>query len=173
MDTLSLSSTPVLFQIIYHGLEPKIMASITYGWNLETILRALGISRDYTKVDFGYASRHRDQLRNSIALLQPRIEDYDGLQIWLMCLQDSEVNLRESKMVGISCMIGGYVPELFWSLAPNEAVNDPIPVGGFISLMKFFTDLKSEGIVLPAPTVHFTGWHAEKLTLEPDSVWLN
>lgn len=148
------------------------MASITYGWNLETVLKALGISRGFTSVDLGFVSQHRDELRHSIALLQPRIDDYEDLHIWLMCIQDSEINLRESKMVGISSMIGGCVPELFWSLAPNDAVADSLPVDGFASLTKFFTDLKSEGIDLPAPTVHFSGWHAEKLLLEPSKTWL-
>ena len=82
------------------------MASITYGWNLETVLQALGISRDFTKIDFRFNNQHRDELRRSIELLQPRIRGYENLHIWLMCLQDSEVNLRESKMVGISSMIG-------------------------------------------------------------------
>ena len=149
------------------------MASITYGWNLETVLQALGISRDFTKVDFRFNNQHRDELRRSIELLQPRIRGYENLHIWLMCLQDSEVNLRESKMVGISSMIGGCVPELFWSLIPNDAVHDALPVVGFTSLMKFFTDLKSEGIDLPAPTIHFSGWHAEKLLLEPSDIWLS
>ena len=149
------------------------MASITYGWNLETVLQALGIPRGFTKVDLGVVRQYRDELRRSIALLQPRIEKYEDLHIWLMCIQDSEVNLGESKMVGISSMIGGCVPELFWTLAPNDAVENALPINGFLSLMKFFTDLRSEGIDLPAPTVHFSGWHAEKLLLEPSNTWLN
>ncbi len=149
------------------------MASITYGWNLETVLQALGISRDFTDTNFGGISQHRDGLRRSITLLQARLGDYQHLHIWLMCLQDSEINLREPKMVGISSMIGGRVPELFWSLTPNDAVHDTLPIDGFSSLMKFFLALKSEGIDLPAPTIHFSGWHAEKLILESDSTWLN
>ena len=39
-----------------------------------------------------------------------------GVNIWLMCLQDSEINLMESKMVGISTMIGGFVPGCFGRL---------------------------------------------------------
>ena len=64
-------------------------------------------------------------------------------------------------MVGISTMIGGYVPELFWSLVPNEAVNDNLPSSEFESLIKFYMDMKEHGIDIPAPTVHFSGWHAD------------
>lgn len=149
------------------------MASITYGWNLETVLQALGLPTEFSGLDFSFMRTHREELQRSIALLQPKIENYQSLHIWLMCLQDSEINLRESKMVGISSMIGGCVPELFWSLTPNDAVEDALPIDGFTSLMKFYTDLKSEGIELPAPTVHFSGWHAEKLLLEPANIWLN
>ena len=83
---------------------------------------------------------YNQNLNASIAL-QPIIK-YEGVNIWLMCLQDSEINLMESKMVGISTMIGGYVPEVFWSLVPNEAVNDNLPSKNFESLIKFYLDMK-------------------------------
>ena len=62
-------------------------------------------------------------------------------------------------------MIGGYVPELFWSLVPNEAVNDNLPSKNFESLIKFYLDMKENGIDIPAPTVHFSGWHADPINL--------
>ena len=149
------------------------MASITYGWNLETILEAFGIQNKFSKLDFNFFDKHREELKSAIELLLPKLEKYNEINVWLMCLQDSEVNLRESKMVGISSMIGGCVPELFWSLTPNDAVDDPLPIDGFISIIDFFTDCKIKGIDLPAPTVHFSGWHSEKLLLDPNDIWLN
>lgn len=143
------------------------MASITYGWDLETVMRAFGISTDFTRVDRSMNKKHKESLRLSVEQLHEEIEDYPGIEIWLMCVQDSEINLRESKMVGISTMIGGFVPEIFWSLTPNAAIDDPLPVDDFHSLLSFAADLKSRGIELPGPAVHFSGWHAEKLLLSP------
>ena len=100
------------------------MASITYGWDLETILRAFGISTDFARMDRSLLMKHKEALSLSIEQLHEEIEDYPGIEIWLMCVQDSEINLMESKMVGISTMIGGFVPEIFWSLAPNAAIDD-------------------------------------------------
>ena len=141
------------------------MASITYGWNLETMLRVHGIENEFSQLMGDRVEEYNQTLNHSIALLQPIIEKYDGVNIWLMCLQDSEINLMESKMVGISTMIGGYVPELFWSLVPNEAVNDNLPSNDFESLIRFYMDMKEQGIEIPAPTVHFSGWHADPLIL--------
>ena len=143
------------------------MASITYGWDLETILRAFGISTDFAQMDRSLLKKHKEALSLSIEQLHEEIEDYPGIEIWLMCVQDSEINLMESKMVGISTMIGGFVPEIFWSLTPNAAIDDPLPVDDFHSLLSFAVDLKSRGIELPSPAVHFSGWHAEKLLLSP------
>ena len=143
------------------------MASITYGWDLETVLRGFGISTDFTRMDRSLFQKHKEALRGSIELLHEELENYPGVQIWLMCVQDSEINLRESKMVGISTMIGGYVPEILWSLTPNAAIDDPLPADEFNSLLSFAADLKSRGIELPGPAVHFSGWHAEKLLLNP------
>ena len=137
------------------------MASITYGWNLETILRAHGIKDEFSQLKQSTIQEYNQKLNDSITLLQPIIEMYDGVNIWLMCLQDSEINLMESKMVGISTMIDGYVPELFWSLVPNEAVNDNLPSKNFESLINFYIDMKEQGIEIPAPTVHFSGWHSD------------
>jgi len=67
-------------------------------------------------------------------------------------------------------MVGGFVPELFWSLTPNDAVDDPLPIDGFVSLIKFFTDCKVQGIDLPALTIHFSGWHSEKMLLDPNDI---
>ena len=141
------------------------MASITYGWNLETILRAHGIANEFSLSKQYSTQEYNQKFNDSIALLQSIIEKYDGVNIWLMCLQDSEINLMESKMVGISTMIGGYVPELFWSLVPNEAVNDNLPSIDFESLIKFYMEMREQGIEIPAPTVHFSGWHAESENL--------
>ena len=141
------------------------MASITYGWNLETILRVHGIKNEFSQLKQDRIQEYNKNLNNSITLLQPIIEKYDGVNIWLMCLQDSEINLMESKMVGISTIIGGYVPELFWSLVPNEAVNDNLPSMNFESLINFYMDMKEQGIELSAPIVHFSGWHAESENL--------
>ena len=141
------------------------MASITYGWNLETILRVHGIENNFSALKEDLIQEYNQNLNASIAFLQPILKEYEGVNIWLMCLQDSEINLMESKMVGISTMIGGYVPELFWSLVPNEAVNDNLPSKNFASLIKFYLDMKQQGIEIPAPTVHFSGWHAEPLNL--------
>ena len=141
------------------------MASITYGWNLETILRLHGIVNEFSQLKHDGIQEYNQKLNNSIVLLQPIIEKYDGVNIWLMCLQDSEINLMESKMVGISTMIGGYVPELFWSLVPNEAVNNNLPSKSFESLISFFIDMKEQGIEIPAPTLHFSGWHADSENL--------
>jgi hypothetical protein len=149
------------------------MASITYGWNLETIFQAFEIPNTFTTVHPYSYKEHRGKLKMAIELLWPKLEQYPGINIWLMCMQDSEVNLRESKMVGITSMVGGFVPELFWSLTPNEAVDDPLPKDDFISLIKFFTDCKVQGIDLPAPTIHFSGWHSEKLLLYPNDIWLD
>ena len=142
-----------------------MMASITYGWNLETILRVLRIANKFSQLKQESIQEYNQKLNDSITMLQPIIEKYDGVNIWLMCLQDSEINLMESKMVGISTMIGGYVPELFWSLVPNEAVNDNLPSNDFESLIRFYMDMKEQGIEIPAPTVHFSGWHADPLIL--------
>ena len=92
------------------------MASITYGWDLEIILRALDISNNFSEVTTDSIEEHRDELHQYLRILSPKLEDYPDLDVWLMCLQDSEIDLMESKMVGISSMIGGYVPELFLSL---------------------------------------------------------
>ena len=138
-----------------------MMASITYGWNLETILRVLRITNKFSQLKQESIQEYNQKLNDSITMLQPIIEKYDGLNIWLMCLQDSEINLMESKMVGISTMIGGYVPELFWSLVPNEAINDNLPSKNFESLISFYMDMKEQGLEIPAPTVHFSGWHAD------------
>ena len=142
------------------------MSSITYGWNLETIFEAFEIPNTYTTVNSHSHKEHREKLKMAMELLWPKLEQYPGINIWLMCMQDSEVNLRESKMLGISSMIGGFVPELFWSLTPNDAVDDLLPIDGFVSLIKFFTDCKVRGIDLPAPTIHFSGWHSEKMLLD-------
>ena len=149
------------------------MASITYGWNLETVLEAFEIPDTFSTVHPHSYEEHRRELKVAIQLLWPTLEHYPGINIWLMCIQDSEVNLAESKMVGITSMIGGYVPELFWSLTPNDAVNKPLPINDFVSLIKFFTDCRIKGIDLPAPTIHFSGWHSEKLLLDPNDIWLN
>ena len=141
------------------------MASITYGWNLETILRTHGIENEFSQLKQDRNQEYNQKLNEAITSIQPIIEKYYGVNIWLMCLQDSEINLMESKMVGISTMIGGYVPELFWSLVPNEAVNDNLPSKNFESLIKFYMDMKEQGIEIPAPTVHFSGWHADPLIL--------
>ena len=141
------------------------MASITYGWNLETILGVHGIENEFSQLKEDRVQEYNQKLNDSVALLHPIIEKYDGVNIWLMCLQDSEINLMESKMVGISTMIGGYVPELFWSLVPNEAVNDNLPSIDFESLIKFYMEMREQGIEIPAPTVHFSGWHAESENL--------
>ena len=141
------------------------MASITYGWNLETILRVHGIENEFSQLKEDRVHEYNQRLNDSITLLQPIIEKYDGVNIWLMCLQDSEINLMESKMVGISTMIGGYVPELFWSLVPNEAVNDNLSSKNFESLIKFYMDMKEQGMEIPAPTLHFSGWHANPIIL--------
>lgn len=146
---------------------------MTYGWDLEIVLRAFGISTAYTRMDRSLFKKHNEALRLSIELLQKEIEAYPGIQIWLMCLQDSEINLREPKMVGISTMIGGRVPEIFWSLTPNAAIDDPLPINDFNSLLLFVTDLKSSGIELPSPAVHFSGWHAERVLLNPSDDVLN
>ena len=145
------------------------MASITYGWNLETILRVHGIENEFSQLKQNKVQEYNQRLNDSITLLQPIIEKCDRVDIWLMCLQDSEINLMESKMVGISTMIGGYVPELFWSLTPNEAVNDNLPPNDFESLIKFFMDMKEQGIEISAPTVHFPGWHADPKILGQNS----
>ena len=145
------------------------MASITYGWNLETMLRVHGIENEFSQLKGDRVEEYNQTLNHSIALLQPIIEKYDGVNIWLMCLQDSEINLMESKMVGISTMIGGYVPELFWSLVPNEAVNDNLPSKNFESLINFYMDMREKGIEIPAPTLHFSGWHADPLILGKNS----
>ena len=147
------------------------MASITYGWNLETILRAHGIENEFSQLKEDRGQEYNQKLNHSITLLQPIIEKYNGVNIWLMCLQDSEINLMESKMVGISTMIGGYVPELFWSLVPNEAVNDNMPPNDFESLINFYMDMKEEGIEIPAPIVHFSGWHAEPIILNSNTIY--
>tara|TARA_B100000767_G_C19593507_1_gene462460 strand:+ start:584 stop:814 length:231 start_codon:yes stop_codon:yes gene_type:complete len=76
-------------------------------------------------------------------------------------------------MVGISTMIGGRVPEIFWSLTPNAAIDDPLPINDFHSLLLFVTNLKSSGIQLPSPAVHFSGWHAERVLLNPSDDILN
>ena len=141
------------------------MASITYGWNLETILRVYGISNEFSQLKQDRIQEYNQKLNEAITSLQQIIEKYDGVYIWLICLQDSEINLMESKMVGISTMIGGYVPELFWSLVPNEAVNDNLPSNDFESLIKFCIDMKERGIEIPAPNVHFSGWHADPIIL--------
>ena len=141
------------------------MASITYGWDLEIILRALDISNNFSEVTTDSIEEHRDELHQSLKILNPKLEDYPGLDVCLMCLQDSEIDLMESKMVGISSMIGGYVPELFWSLAPNVAINDSLSNVGFESIIRFYQETKAQGIDLPAPTIHFSGWHAEKIIL--------
>ena len=146
------------------------MASITYGWNLETIFEAFEIPNAFTTVTPYSHKEYREELKMAIELLWPKLEQYPGINIWLMSIQDSEVNLRESKMLGISSMIGGFVPELFWSLTPNDAVDDLLPIDGFVSLIKFFTDCKVQGIDLPAPTIHFSGWHSEKMLLEPKDI---
>ena len=31
--------------------------------------------------------------------------------------------------------------------------------------MKFASDMKSKGVELPSPTVHFSGWHADALLM--------
>ena len=141
------------------------MASITYGWDLEIILRALDISNNFSEVTTDSIEEHRDELHQSLKILSPKLEDYPDLDVWLMCLQDSEIDLMESKMVGISSMIGGYVPDLFWSLAPNVAVDDSLSSVGFESITRFYQETKAQGIDLPAPTIHFSGWHAEKIIL--------
>jgi len=153
------------FFLKYLGKVRQNMASITYGWNLETILRVHGIENNFSALKQDRIQEYNQNLKASLALLQPILKKYDGVNIWLMCLQDSEINLMESKMVGISTMIGGYVPELFWSLVPNEAVNDNLPSKNFESLIKFFLDMKENGIEIPPPTVHFSGWHAEPINL--------
>ena len=141
------------------------MASITYGWDLEIILRALDISNNFSEVPTDSIEEHRDELHQSLKILNPKLEDYPDLDVWLMCQQDSEIDLMESKMVGISSMIGGYVPELFWSLAPNVAIDDSLSSVGFESIIRFYQETKAQGIDLPAPTIHFSGWHAEKIIL--------
>ena len=141
------------------------MASITYGWDLEIILRALDISNNFSEVTTDSIEQHRYELHQSLEILSPKLEAYPGLEVWLMCLQDSEIDLMESKMVGISSMIGGYVPELFWSLTPNVAIDDSLSSVGFESIIRFYQETKAQGFDLPAPTIHFSGWHAEKIIL--------
>tara|TARA_Y100001935_G_C17224458_1_gene467033 strand:- start:524 stop:988 length:465 start_codon:yes stop_codon:yes gene_type:complete len=153
------------------------MASITYGWDLETVLQAFGISTKFADQrlcsSVNEYIQYREKLASAIESLAPILEKYPPIEVYLMCIQDSEINLMESKMVGVSSMIGGLVPELFWSLAPNVAVNDPLPNHGFDSLIRFYLDAKSQDVMLPAPTIHFSGWHAEKLELPKESIWLH
>ena len=147
------------------------MASITYGWDLEIILRALDIPNNFSEVTTDSIEQHRYELHKSLEILSPKLKAYPGLDVWLMCLQDSEIDLMESKMVGISSMIGGYVPELFWSLAPNVAIDDSLSSVGFESIIRFYEEMKAENIDLPAPTIHFSGWHAEKIILNTKCLW--
>ena len=88
-----------------------------------------------------------------------------------MCLQDSEIDLMESKMVGISSMIGGYVPELFWSLAPNVAIDDSLSSVGFESIIRFIKKRKRKVLTYQHSTIHFSGWHAEKIILNIQSLF--
>jgi len=46
-----------------------------------------------------------------------------------------------------------------------EAVKDNLPSKNFESLIKFYLDMKEKGIEIPAPTVHFSGWHAEGIDI--------
>ena len=77
------------------------MASITYGWDLEIILRALDISNKFSEVTTDSIEEHRYELHQSLEILSPKLEAYPGLDVWLMCMQDSELDLMESKMVGM------------------------------------------------------------------------
>ena len=138
----------LLVSLIWLRRNLRYMAAITYGWDLEIVLRALNIRNDYSSLQPEKISEHKEKLRDSLLTLQPIIDEYPGLEIMLMCLQDSEIDLMESKMVGIPTMIGGHVLELFWSLAPNSAVDDPLSTKDFDSLMKFASDMKSKGVEL-------------------------
>ena len=46
-----------------------------------------------------------------------------------------------------------------------EAVNDNLPSKNFESLIKFYLDMKQQGIEIPAPTFHFSGWHAKGIDI--------
>ena len=47
------------------------MASITYGWNLETILRVHGIENNFSALKQDRIQEYNQNLNASIALLQP------------------------------------------------------------------------------------------------------
>ena len=53
------------------------MASITYGWNLETILRAHGIVNESSHLKQDIIQKYNQKLNDSITMLQPIIEKYD------------------------------------------------------------------------------------------------
>ena len=72
------------------------MASITYGWNWETAVEAFEIPNTFSSVHPHSYKELRRELKVAIQLLWPTSEKYPGINIWLMCIQDSEINLAES-----------------------------------------------------------------------------
>ena len=83
----------LLVSLIWLRRNVRSMAAITYGWDLEIILRALNIRNDYSSLQPEKISEHKEKLRDSLLILQPIIDDYPGLEIMLMCLQLSLIHI--------------------------------------------------------------------------------
>ena len=137
------------------------MASMILGWTLNDLTTAMGLGT----TDHLHHLRQdalKDALSDLVKAIKEGVDLGEDIEVWHMAQQDSYIDLQDPIVIGSPMVFGGKVPEVLWSLAPNEHVHgfpSPTTLSSLVALM---TGVTSRGTgTLPAPTVHLSGWHAE------------
>ena len=131
------------------------------GWTLNDVTTAMGLGSTDHLLHLRRGEL-RQALRELVEAVSNRITVKQDVSAWLMCQQDSELNLHDLVVVGAPMVFGGKVPEVLWYLAPNEHVDGMPSQTTLASLQEVMLSINQNGPgALPAPTVHLSGWHAE------------
>jgi hypothetical protein len=137
------------------------MASMILGWTLNDVTTAMGLGNTDHLLHLR-PKELREALRELVEAVSHRITVEQDVGVWLMCQQDSEINLHDQVVVGAPMVFGGKVPEVLWYLAPNEHVDGMPSTTTLASLQEVMLNINQTGPgTLPAPTVHLSGWHAD------------
>ena len=137
------------------------MASMILGWTLNDVTTAMGLG---TTDHLHHLRRDalKEALRDLVQAIKGGVDLGEDIEVWHMAQQDSYIDLHDPVVLGAPIVFGGRVPEVLWYLAPNEHVHG-FPSDTMLSgLLRLQSTIASTGTgVLPAPTVHLSGWHAD------------